>query len=93
MTAQCVAGTHQAQGRTKGQLYFDGWSNFKRLKNNDPPFVHTYSSPVKIKLSPEASLIYQQCSMQAVLAPAKHMLTVYSGALCSTYFCCSLVHQ
>ena len=62
------AGNQAALGQTNAQLYFDGWSNFKRLKNNDPPYVQAYSSPVKIKLTPEVSslkwafAVQEQCS-------------------------------
>ena len=47
------AGTQQHAGRMNGQNFFDGWSNFKRLKNNEPPLVITYSSPMRIKLTAE----------------------------------------
>ena len=47
------AGSNQAAGRVQGQNFFDGWSNFKRLKNNEPPLVVAYSSPMRIKLTSE----------------------------------------
>lgn len=34
---------------------FDGWSNFKRLVNNNPPYAMAYSNPKKIKLTEEVS--------------------------------------
>lgn len=35
------------------QLFYNGWSSFNKLKNNEPPLVIAYSTPLKIKLTNE----------------------------------------
>ena len=34
---------------------YNGWSSFKTLKNRDPPLVHSWSNPLKCRLTPEGS--------------------------------------
>ena len=40
-------------GAENPAYWYDGWSGFKILKNNEPPLVLAYSSPMKIKLTAE----------------------------------------
>ena len=46
-----------SRGQQAPKNYYDGWSSFKKLKGDahTPPFVHAWSSPLKIKLMPEVS--------------------------------------
>lgn len=46
----------QGGGFSTGQFVYTGWSGFKQLKNGDPPLVIAYSSPLKVKLTPEVRL-------------------------------------
>eukprot|EP00884_Botryococcus_braunii_P016429 jgi/Botrbrau1/346/Bobra.110_2s0005.1 len=46
--------------------YFDGWSNFKRLVNNDPPLAIAYSNPKKLKLTEEGKVLARELYLDAV---------------------------
>ncbi|KAK9812501.1 hypothetical protein WJX73_004560 [Symbiochloris irregularis] len=62
---------NQSRGQQNGQLYFDGWSSFKRLKNGPPPLVSATSSPLQIKLMfPEGVELGKQLYDNAVMRNA-----------------------
>ena len=44
---------------------YNGWSNFKTLKNRDPPLVHSWSNPLKCRLTPEGSLLAEELHRDA----------------------------
>ena len=57
-----------------GQNFFDGWSNFKRLKNNEPPLVITYSSPMRIKLTAEVPPLLISSFAGTLRAESAHLV-------------------
>ena len=73
------AGTQQHAGRMNGQNFFDGWSNFKRLKNNEPPLVITYSSPMRIKLTAEVPSLLMSSFSGTLRAESAHL--VFEGSI------------
>ena len=40
-------------GAQDSRQFYDGWSSFKRLRDNTPPLVIAWSNPLQIKLTPE----------------------------------------
>ena len=57
-------------GNTRGPNnpanWYDGFTGFKKLTNNEPPLAMRYSSPIRCKLTPEvtASIPMTSCIMR-----------------------------
>jgi hypothetical protein len=47
------------QGQANQANWYNGWSNFAKMKNRDPPLVMAYSCPIKCKLTPEVGLSFR----------------------------------
>lgn len=47
------------------QFSYNGWSGFKTLKNKDPPLVHSWSNPLKCRLTPEGSHLAEELHRDA----------------------------
>ena len=47
------------------QFTYNGWSGFKTLKNKDPPLVHSWSNPLKCRLTPEGSRLAEELHRDA----------------------------
>ena len=55
------------QGGFQGsqQFSYNGWSGFKIMKNRDPPLVHSWSNPLKCRLTPEGALLAEELHRDA----------------------------
>lgn len=50
----CPAGNGRTNtGVANPANWYDGFSSFKKLTNNEPPLAMRYSTPIKCKLTPE----------------------------------------
>ena len=58
-------GRGRGGGPANASSSYDGWSNFKRLTQGDPPLVHSWSSPMKIRLTPEGLALATELHQEA----------------------------
>ena len=53
----CAAGNGRTTtGPNNPANWYDGFTGFKKLTNNEPPLAMRYSSPIRCKLTPEVTL-------------------------------------
>lgn len=53
----CAAGAQPQQGTANAANWYNGWTNFAKMKNREPPLVMAYSCPIKCKLTPEVGTL------------------------------------
>ena len=52
----CAAGNGRTTtGPNNPANWYDGFTGFKKLTNNEPPLAMRYSSPIRCKLTPEVT--------------------------------------